>query len=148
MENDKDIKVYGEKVQKIIGKIPSSVERYGISVIGVVILFIFALSMIIPYTDTITFTIRFNPDISKNTGIAYVEPEYIDFMQADINVKIYVNDEIVQGNIITVSDKRENGKYMMGVKLSESDEITVSDDLKAQIVTRDRSIFEMILVLN
>lgn len=148
MENDKDIKVYGEKVQKIIGKIPSSVERYGISVIGVIILFVFALSMIIPYTETITFTIRFNPDTSKIIGIAYVEPEYVDFMQADMNVKIYVNDKIVQGDIISVSDKRENGKYMMNVRLSESDEITVTDDLKAQIVSRDRSIFEMILGLN
>ena len=37
---------------------------------------------------------------------------------------------------------------MMNVKLSESDEITVTDDLKTQIVSIDRSIFEMILGLN
>lgn len=144
MEKNKNIIVYGEKVQKIIGKIPSSIERYGISIISVVILFIFVISMIIPYNEIITFTIKFNPDVSKETGVAYIKPEYINLIQTNMNVIINVDNEIVEGYIISISDKRVNGKYAIEVKLSESDEIITSDELKAHINSKNKSIFEII----
>ncbi|MDR1197850.1 MAG: hypothetical protein LBK94_02405 [Prevotellaceae bacterium] len=91
---DKNIELRSEKVRNITGKIPPVLVRYGITVVATVLLALFAISIIIPYRETINLsvTIHGEPDAGlikspvdgkviidtnvndrENTAIAYIQ---------------------------------------------------------------------------
>lgn len=48
-KDEKNFELRSEKVRSIVGQIPSSLVRYGITIIGIVLLFLFAIAYFLPY---------------------------------------------------------------------------------------------------
>ncbi|MDR1553880.1 MAG: hypothetical protein LBS69_10535 [Prevotellaceae bacterium] len=61
---DTNIELRSEKVRNIIGKIPPVHIRYGISIVAIALLVLFAVSIIIPYRETVnlSITVHEEPD--------------------------------------------------------------------------------------
>ena len=48
-KDEKNFELRSEKVRSIVGQIPSSLVRYGITIIGIVLLFLFVIAYFLPY---------------------------------------------------------------------------------------------------
>lgn len=144
MAEDRNIELRSEKVRNIVGKIPPAVDRYGITVIGLVLVVVVAVSMLIPYKETVSFGVRFNPAQSKTEGVGYLETQQVRVLHEGMPVTIMVKGEMVEGEIVYVSEKRVNGKYEVHIRTSDNDEITIEDELNAKIVVMEKSWFEAV----
>lgn len=144
MAEERNIELRSEKVRNIVGKIPPAVDRYGIAVIGLVLVFAVAVSMLIPYKETVSFGVRFNPGQSNTEGVAYLETQQVRVLHEGIPVTIMVKGEMVEGEIVSVSEKRINGKCEVHIRTSVNDEITIEDELDAKVVVREKSWFEAV----
>ena len=144
MAEERNIELRSEKVRNIVGKIPPAVDRYGITVIGLVLVVAVVVSMLIPYKETVSFGVRFNPAQSKTEGVAYLETQQVRVLHEGIPVTIIVKGEMVAGEIVYVSEKRVNGKYEVHIRISENDEITIEDELDAEVVVMEKSWFEAV----
>ena len=139
MAEEKNIGLRSEKVRNVVGRIPPAVDRYGIMVIGLVLTVLMLVSMLIPYKETA----RFDPQ-SKTEGVSYLDKQQAVFLHEGKPVSIMVKGETVEGMVVSVSEKRINGKYEVHIKLSENDEITVAEELNAEVVVMEKSWFEAI----
>lgn len=144
MAEERNIELRSEKVRNIVGKIPPAVDRYGITVIGLVLVVAVAVSMLIPYKETVSFGVRFNPAQSKTEGVAYLETQQVGVLHEGMPVSIMVKGEMVEGEIVYVSEKRVNGKYEVHIRTSDNDEITIEDELDAKVVLMEKSWFEAV----
>ena len=144
MAEERNIELRSEKVRNIVGKIPPAVDRYGITIIGLVLVVVVAVSMLVPYKETVSFSVKFDPVRSKTEGVAYVEARQAGLLQKGSIVSIKVMDETVVGEVVAVSEKRINGKYEVCIRTSENDEITVEDELDAEVVVMGKSWFEAV----
>lgn len=144
MAEERNIELRSEKVRNIVGKIPPAVDRYGIALIGLVLVVAVVVSMLIPYKETVSFGVRFNPAQSKTEGVAYLETQQVRVLHEGIPVTIIVKGEMVAGEIVYVSEKRVNGKYEVHIRISENDEITIEDELDAEVVVMEKSWFEAV----
>lgn len=145
MAEERNIELRSEKVRNIVGEIPPAVDRYGITVIGLVLVVIVAVSMLTPYKETVSFGVRFNPAQSKTEGVAYLETQQVRVLHEGIPVTIMVKGEIVEGEIVYVSEKRVNGKFEVRIRTSDIDEITIGDELEARVVVTEKSWFEVLI---
>ncbi len=143
MAEEKNIGLRSEKVRNVVGRIPPAVDRYGIMVIGLVLTVLMLVSMLIPYKETARFIVRFDPQ-SKTEGVSYLDKQQAVFLHEGKPVSIMVKGETVEGMVVSVSEKRINGKYEVHIKLSENDEITVAEELNAEVVVMEKSWFEAI----
>lgn len=143
MAEERNIELRSEKVRNIVGKIPPAVDRYGIAVIGLVLMAIVGVSMLIPYKETVSFIVRFDPQ-SKTKGVAYLDKQQAVLLHEGMPVSIIVKGETVEGMVVSVSEKRINGKHEVHIKISENDEITVAKELNAEVVIMAKSWFEAI----
>ena len=55
-KQERNFELRSEKVRSIVGEIPSSLVRYGITAIGVVLLFLFAVAYFLPYKQVYSGT--------------------------------------------------------------------------------------------
>jgi hypothetical protein len=112
MDNeDINIELRSEKVRNIVGKIPPALMRYGIAIIGIVLIVIFIISLIIPYRETVDLSIKicsepeseaikakYNSKIIADTTIANVKANSIIAYEQIYN-KIYPIFSHKGGNI-------------------------------------------------
>ena len=141
MAEERNIELRSEKVRNIVGKIPPAVDRYGITAIGLVLVVIVAVSMLIPYKETVNLGVRFDPTQSKTEGVATTDATQAGLLKRGMPVSVAVMGETVQGEVISVSEKRINGKYEVRIKTSDNDEITIGDKLEARAVVKEKSWF-------
>ena len=144
MAEERNIELRSEKVRNIVGKIPPAVDRYGIAVIGLVLMAIVGVSMLIPYKETVIFDVRFDPTQTKTEGVATMEAKQAGLLKEGMPVSITVLGETVQGEVVFVSEKRVNGKYEVRIRTSDNDEITIGDELEAMVVVTEKSWFEVL----
>lgn len=144
MADERNIELRSEKVRNIVGKIPPAVDRYGITVIGLVLMAIVGVSMLIPYKETVIFDVRFDPTQTKTEGVATMEAKQAGLLKEGMPVSITVLGETVQGEVVFVSEKRVNGKYEVRIRTSDNDEITIGDELEAMVVVTEKSWFEVL----
>ena len=142
MAEDKDIGLRSEKVRNIVGKIPPAMDRYGITVIGIVILAVIAVSMIVPYKETVKFHLKFAPECSTTVGQASLDARQAGVLHVGMAVTVDVFHEVAAGKVVSVSEKRVNGRYQVRVELSGGDEITEPAALEATAVVMEKSWFE------
>lgn len=57
-EQKKNIELRSEKVRNIIGQVPSILLRYGIALIGIVIVFLVGIAALIPYQENLPISAR------------------------------------------------------------------------------------------
>lgn len=53
-KQERSYELRSEKVRSIVGQIPSSLIRYGITAIGMVLLCLFAVAFFLPYKPTLS----------------------------------------------------------------------------------------------
>ncbi len=145
MAEERNIELRSEKVRNIVGKIPPAVDRYGIAVIGLVLMAIVGVSVLIPYKETVSFGVRFDQTQTKTEGIATMEAKQAGLLKEGMSVSITVLGEKVQGEVVSVSEKRVNGKYEVRIRTSDNDEITIGDELEAMVVVTEKSWFEALM---
>lgn len=146
MPETKDIELRSEKVRNIVGKIPPAIDRYGITIIGLVIAIMVAVSMLIPYQEEIYFTVTANP-LAPSSCVAYIEPQKAKQLQQGMTVSIDVNGLTIEGNVISISEKRINGLNTVDIFLRENEEITLKSGLQASVTLTEKSWFNAILGL-
>lgn len=145
MSEERNIELRSEKVRNIVGKIPPAVDRYGIAVIGLLLMAIVVVSMLIPYKETVSFGVRFEPTQSKTEGVATMEAKQAELLKEGMPVSIAVMGETVEGEVADISEKRINGRYEVRIRTSDIDEITTGDDLEAKVTVAEKSWFEALI---
>ena len=145
MSEERNIELRSEKVRNIVGKIPPTVDRYGIAVIGLVLMAIVVVSMLIPYKETVSFVVRFDPAQSKTEGVATMEAKQAELLKEGMPVSIAVMGETVEGEVADISEKRINGRYEVRIRTSDIDEITIGDKLDAKVTVAEKSWFEALM---
>ena len=145
MAEERNIELRSEKVRNIVGKIPPAVDRYGITVIGLVLMAIVVVSMLIPYKETVSFGVRFDPAQSKTEGVATMEAKQAELLKEGMPVSIAVMGETVEGEVADISEKRINGRYEVRIRTSDIDEITIGDELDAKVTVAEKSWFEALM---
>ena len=102
MAEERNIELRSEKVRNIVGKIPPTVDRYGITVIGLVLMAIVGVSMLIPYKETVSFGVRLDPTQTKTEGIATMEAKQAELLKEGMPVStgliIDAGDQIIPLN--------------------------------------------------
>lgn len=141
MSEIEEIELRSERVRNIVGKIPPAIDRYGITVIGLVLAMIVAVSMLIPYQRIIYFTVIAN-DPNPSTCVAYVEPQIKQQLRTGMKVSIDVHGLKTEGIITSMSEKRVNGFHKVQISLHETDEIISLSELQASVILSEKSWFE------
>jgi len=144
MPETKDIELRSEKVRNIVGKIPPATDRYGITIIGLVIAIVVAVSMLIPYQEEIHFTVTANP-LDPSMCVTYIEPQKAQQLQQGMTVTINVNGLTIEGDVISISEKRINGLNVVDISLRENEEITIKSVLQASVTLTEKSWFDAIV---
>lgn len=145
MPEIKDIELRSDRVRKIVGKIPPAVDRYGISVIGLLLVVMVGVSMIIPYKETMTFTVSFSPEASCKSGIAFVDSQQVASLGTGMYMSFDMFGEKEEAIIKKISSHRINGKYQVEVELMGGDEITIPLEVEGKITILEKTWFQMIV---
>lgn len=145
MPENKDIELRSDRVRKIVGKIPPAVDRYGISIIGFLLIVMVGVSMVIPYKETINFTISFSPEVSCKSGVALVDSQQATSLKTGMVVSFDLYGEKEEAIIEKISAHRINGKYQVEIVLPDGDEITVPMKVEGTITLLDKTWFQKIV---
>lgn len=112
-KQERSFEIRSEKVRSIVGQIPSSLVRYGITAIGIVLLCLLAVTYFLPYKQVytgiaivygdITATLRDSTDI---TMLLKFENEHPDNIQEQ-ELKLQNANGIFSGQIRELSSVRD-----------------------------------------
>lgn len=121
------IELRNEQVRKIIGQIPPTLVRSGISIIGVIIALLLAVAAFVPYPETVESDITLS-DIYKGQAFAIGQLPYSYIsqvkknMKAEIELEGYTDDEsrYPTGHIETISPEviSNNGQNYFQITLT------------------------------
>jgi hypothetical protein len=112
-----DIELRSEKVRNITGKIPPVFVRYGITIIAITLFSLFAISLIIPYRETVelSITIYSEPNAqfikSPNSGKIII-PDTLKTKVEENTILAYIQEN---GNIYPVHSIHD-GNIIFSVK--------------------------------
>ena len=82
---DSKIELRSEKVRHIIGKIPSGIVRYGITIITIVILGLLAGAYFIPYPETISAKVQMT---NTRQGTLIIPYRYVNTIENGMTANI------------------------------------------------------------
>lgn len=87
MKNDKQIEIRSEKVKNVIEKIPSSLIRYGTTIIFITVTLLLCMTAFIPYPENLDIEVTVR---KSNEGKIYVEGlvPYNYFSQIEKGMKV------------------------------------------------------------
>lgn len=145
MPEIKDIELRSDRVRKIVGKIPPAVDRYGISVIGLLLVVMVGVSMIIPYKETVCLPVSFSPEVSSRKGIALADSQQVASLGTGMYMSFDMFGEKEEAIIKKISNHRINGKYQVEVELLNDDEITIPMKVEGKITVLDKTWFQKIV---
>lgn len=139
MPEIKDIELRSDRVRKIVGKIPPAIDRYGISVIGLLLVVMVGVSMIIPYKETVCLPVSFSPEVSSRKGIALADSQQVASLGTGMYMSFDMFGEKEEAIIKKISSHRINGKYQVEVELLNDDEITIPMKVEGKIGLMDKN---------
>ena len=145
MPEIKDIELRSDRVRKIVGKIPPAIDRYGISVIGLLLVVMVGVSMIIPYKETVCLPVSFSPEVSSRKGIALADSQQVASLGTGMYMSFDMFGEKEEAIIKKISSHRINGKYQVEVELMGGDEITIPLEVEGKITILEKTWFQMIV---
>lgn len=142
-EIEHNVELMSEEAQEVMNRIPPSIQRWGISIIGIIIatLIVFASTVKIPLTDTCNFKLEWDnndhPDITLfipsssiqsvvngNNNIVLMSEAFPEKFDFKIDAKIYhiCNSPIqIDNNIYYVAKaclSSTDEKYLMKLKIN------------------------------
>lgn len=154
MEN-KEIELRSEQVRKIIGQVPPTLVRSGISIIGIIVALLLAAAAFVPYPETVECDITLN-DIREGQALATGELPYSCItqvstgMKAEIELEGYTSSEYgyLPGVVIIVSPHpiSRNGRNSFSFTLSLEEMPFMQKGMKgkASVILSEKTLLERI----
>lgn len=129
IEEKEEISLRSEEVQEIMGRVPSWIERWGMTAIGVMLAVILLSAAYFPYPDTLVGSFRFIPAdttyVNKQECYALLPVQGIGKVKKGQSVKIrlanYPDNEFgyLTGEVLDVADiSDDTGLYKVYVRLA------------------------------
>lgn len=123
---DDEVNLRSEEVQEIMGQMPSWIERWGITLIGAMLMAVLAGAAVFPYPDTLVGRFTYIPENILNgkpaSGMALMSATGIGKVKNGQTVKVrlenYPDSEFgyLTGEVVSVSKlKDEDGMYKVSV---------------------------------
>ncbi len=117
-KQERSFELRSEKVRSIVGQIPSSLVRYGITIIGVVLLCLFLIAYFLPYKQVYsgTATIYKIPLSSGDSIEMNILLKFEDKRPNDINgqvIFLQTDQTTIQGEILKCSSIRDTLERQM-----------------------------------
>lgn len=113
-KQDRSFELRSEKVRSIVGQIPSSLIRYGISAIGVVLLCLFAVAYFLPYKQVYSGTAVIHGipgeqkvDTTEMTMLLKFGEKRPNILTEEASVEFQSAFEVVNGRILSLSMERD-----------------------------------------
>lgn len=120
----KEKNLRSEKVRKIVGKMPHVIVRYGIGVIMLGVLTLFAISNIIPYEETVSIDVSINPAYSPAKVTAELKSDEILIISKGMLLKADFLGEECEMRVDSISSNRINGRYLVFLSITSNDIFT------------------------
>lgn len=137
-----NIELRSEKVRNIVGRMPNFFVRYGISVIFFVLLSLTIVTMIIPYKETITIQVRFNPSVSCTKATARITYDKKVHITKGMLFSANIFGETCTLRLDSISEHRIDGRYLSLLTLAEGDVVTQQKTVNAIATFSNGSYFE------
>lgn len=113
-KQERSFELRSEKVRSIVGQIPSSLIRYGISAIGVVLLCLFAVAYFLPYKQVYSGTAVIHGipgeqkvDTTEMTVLLKFGEKRPNILTEEASVEFQSAFEVVNGRILSLSIERD-----------------------------------------
>lgn len=166
IEESEEINLRSEEVQEIMGRVPPWIERWGITVIALILVVLLAGAALFPYPDTLTGRFIFLPETGKkelHMGYAMLPVQGIGQVKRGQAVKIrlenYPDREYgyLTGKVHEVAYiPDDNGLYQVniifpnGLKTSEGDFLPTKRQMSgtAEIVVADKRLIDRLGIMS
>lgn len=167
IEEAEEINLRSEEVQEIMGRVPPWIERWGITVIALLLVVILAGAALFPYPDTLTGRFIFLSETGKkkelHMGYAMLSAQGIGQVKTGQDVKIrlenYPDREFgyLTGKVHDVAYiPDDNGLYQVniifpnGLKTSEGDFLPTKCQMSgtAEIVVADKRLIDRLGIMS
>ncbi len=161
-----EISLRSEEVQEIMGRVPSWIERWGITVIAMLLVVILAGAALFPYPDTLTGRFSFVPynGMNKKQPVGYAMLPALGIGQVkkgqDVKIRLenYPDREFgyLTGRVHGIANiPDENGLYQVdilfpdGLKTSEEILLPANSQMMgtAEIVVADKRLIDKIGIM-
>ncbi|MDO5666113.1 MAG: hypothetical protein Q4G63_12790 [Bacteroidia bacterium] len=152
MKQEKQIELRSEKVRNIIGKIPSTMVRYGTVFIGLALFSILVVSVFVPYRETIPIKISVEKTNSLLFGKAVVSKAQLP--KISLGNKVIINDPLlgyVEASVTQMLiDPLPDDGFMREIVVTFIQQPTLNslvgnDIMEGQIILSDMPILKKIL---
>lgn len=160
---EEEISLRSEEVQEIMGRVPPWIERWGITVIALLLVVILAGAAIFPYPDTLTGRFYFVPDNGMNKkrpmGIAMLPALGIGQVRKGQDVKVRLENYpdrkfgYLAGKVNCIANiPDENGLYQVDILfpdgLETSEDVLLPTNCQmtgtAEIVVADKRLIDQL----
>ena len=113
-KQERNFEIRSEKVRSIVGEIPSSLVRYGITAIGVVLLFLFAVAYFLPYKQVYSgtavihdITCEQKTDTTEINVLLKFGEKRPNILTEEVSIDFQSAVGVAQGSIISLSMERD-----------------------------------------
>ena len=111
---ERNFELRSEKVRSIVGEIPSSLVRYGITAIGVVLLFLFAVAYFLPYKQVYSGTAVIHDiaceqktDTTEINVLLKFGEKRPNILTEEVSIDFQSAVEVANGSILSLSMERD-----------------------------------------
>lgn len=111
---ERSFELRSEKVRSIVGQIPSSLIRYGITTIGVVLSFLFTIAYFLPYKQIYSGTALIHEvtseqkvDTTEMTVLLKFGEKHPNILIEETSIEFLSVAGVSNGNILSLSMKRD-----------------------------------------
>ena len=132
-EQERRFELRSEKVRSIVGQMPSSLVRYGIATISVVLLCLFSVAYFLPYKQVYfgTATMNAMTDMSTDSIEISILIKFENKCPNNVNGQmIYIQtfDSTFAGQILSLSSARDTLERQEAICRFKSDEIKLQEN--------------------
>ena len=113
-KQERNFEIRSEKVRSIVGEIPSSLVRYGITAIGVVLLFLFAVAYFLPYKQVYSrtavihdITCEQKTDTTEINVLLKFGEKRPNILTEEVSIDFQSAVEVANGSILSLSMERD-----------------------------------------
>ena len=156
-KQERSVELRSEKVRSIVGQIPSSLVRYGITIIGVVLLILTLIAYYLPYKAVYagSATIYDLPQIKTDSLEVAIKLRFDGkriekSRRTQLDIELYNSQESILGALLEVATKRDTlDRQEAIVRFAPSDISTFCNQtVNFRIVESSKSILQKVIGAN
>lgn len=153
-KNERSFELRSEKVRSIVGQIPSSLVRHGITAISAVVVCLLTIAYLIPYKQVYTGTAvirNLTPETQVDTSEVDILAKFNDkrpnTLTKSNRLELQSGDYITCGSIVTLSTKRDTlGRQTATARFSQKEIIELNNcEVDFILTTEDGTILKQLM---